>query len=74
MAMKRVVTCCHDNQSFKLMGKHSTSTSSLFITDPTSSMGEFHVSASRNQRAWEKQGRDKGRWGLKEKFKTPQPK
>lgn len=45
MAMKRVVTCCHDNQSLKLMEKHSTS--SLFIMDPASSMGEFHSSDSK---------------------------
>lgn len=45
MAMERVVTCCHDNQSLKLMGKHSTSTSSLFIMDPAPSTGEFHVRA-----------------------------
>ena len=52
MAMKRVVTCCHDNQSFKLMGKHSASTSSLFITGLTSTMGELHITAFKEADSW----------------------
>lgn len=59
MAMKRVVTCCHDNQSFKLMGKHSASTSSLFSMGLTSTMGELHIAALKDQGSWgERQGRD----------------
>jgi len=45
MAMKRVVTCCHDNPSLKLMGKRSASTSCLFIVGLTPRVGKLHTAA-----------------------------